>query len=107
MQNGHPNTGLRRMGLGPVDKFRNINRSRKAWRKHGPIVFEPVSAVALNIKASFERERPEPFFILPQVLRDQVYDYVRHSERADDARFTAKEGREPHTNSFGGALGSG
>ncbi|CAF9933459.1 hypothetical protein IMSHALPRED_009373 [Imshaugia aleurites] len=63
------------------------------WKNHGPIIFEPVSAVARTIEMIFERERPRPFFRLPRELRDQVYEYVKRSERANEARFTVKKGR--------------
>lgn len=92
---------------GHAHELREAHRDQQDWNKHGPIIFEPVSAVALIIKTIIEREKPQPFFSLPQELRDQVYEYVRQSERADEVRFTAKEGREPHTNGFDGAMRSG
>lgn len=92
---------------GQAHELRESHLNQQDWNKHGPIIFEPVSAVALTIKTIFERERPQPFFSLPPEMRDQVYEYVRQSERADEVRFTAKEGREPHNNGFGGALRSG
>ena len=88
---------------GHAHELRKSHRNREDWKKHGPIIFEPVSAVALTIRAVFERERPKPFFTLPLELRDQVYEYVRWSERADEARFTVKEGRGPCANGCAGA----
>ena len=92
---------------GYVHELQGTHSNREDWTKHGPIVFESVSAVALTIKAIFEREKPKPFFTLPLELRDQVYEYLRWSEHADEVRFTAKEGREPCANGVAGALRSG
>lgn len=80
---------------GHAHELRKKTSNKGGWNKHGPIVLEPVSAVALTIKAVFEREKPKPFFSLPLELRDQVYEYVRWSERADEVRFTAKKGCRP------------
>lgn len=88
---------------GYAHKLQETHSNWEDWNKHGPIKFEPVSAVALTIKAIFEREKPKPFFSLPLELRDQVYEYLRWSEHADEVRFTAKEGREPCVNGVAGA----
>lgn len=92
---------------GYAHKLQETHTNREDWTKHGPIQLEPVSAVALTIKAVFEREIPKPFFSLPLELRDQVYEYLRWSERADEARFTAKDGREPCAIGVAGAVRSG
>lgn len=92
---------------GRAHELREKYPNQGDWDKHGPIIFEPVSAVALTIKAIFEREKPKPFFSLPLELRDQVYEYMRWSERANEVRFTAKESREPVANGVAGALRSG
>ena len=102
-----PTMGYATWDYGYAHEFRGKMSSQGDWNKHGPIILEPVSAVALTIKAIFERERPEPFFSLPLELRDQVYEYVRWSERAHEVRFTAKKGRRPFANGVAGALRSG
>ena len=64
--------------------------------RNGPIIFEHVSAVALKIEAIFEREQSRSFFTLPPELRDLVYSYLRHSWRANEARFTMSAGHSEH-----------
>lgn len=57
------------------------------WPDHGPIRFEPVSAVAQTLKDIFERERPSPYFTLPYEIRQEIYAYLRYRNGADYARF--------------------
>lgn len=59
-------------------------------RDRGPIIFEPISAVARTITMAFERELPRPFSLLPFELRCQIYEYIKYSERADTVRFTVR-----------------
>ena len=67
------------------------------WLKHGPIMFEPVSATALTIENIFERECPRPFHRLPPEMRQMVYTCLKYAEHGARVLFKAELPLEPDT----------